>query len=256
VENRGGDPRARQVAIIRLLAEAPILEKRASFLTTESLKAGFSDPARWQHVRPRMPMQATGQSRTRELVEKLKEKDTAYAGLEKSKQAATERAEEVEALVGTLEVEIRARDDYAARRDRELELAYSSINRMAAAMGGATKAKPADTKTEPAETAKEKAAPPATAMPASPPITNIQPVEPRELVNLVVAVMKKAEGNPLSTAEIHAQLPESENIQQRQVYNLLYRHAAAGATFVFAGEGKFTLRDPGVTGGGGEQTIR
>jgi hypothetical protein len=160
VENRGGDPRARQVAIIRLLAEAQSQKKRASFLTTGSLKAGFSNPTRWQHVRPRMPMQATGQSRTRELVEKLKEKDTAYAGLEKSKHAATERAEEVEALVGTLEVEIRARDDYATRRDRELELAYSSINRMAAAVGGATKAKPAET----AKAAKERAAPPATAM--------------------------------------------------------------------------------------------
>jgi hypothetical protein len=186
------------------------------------------------------------EARIRELVEKLKEKDTAYAGLENSKQATTERAEGAEARVATLEAEIRARDDYATRRDRELELAYSSINRMAAAMGGATKAKPGDTKTEPAETAKaakEKAAPPATAMPASPPITNIQPVEPRELVNLVVAVMKKAEGIPLSTAEIHAQLPESENIQQRQVYNLLYRRAAAGATFASVGEGKFALRD-------------
>jgi hypothetical protein len=46
---------------------SPILEKQASFLTTDSLKAGFSDPTRWQHVRPRMPMQATGQSRTRPI---------------------------------------------------------------------------------------------------------------------------------------------------------------------------------------------
>jgi hypothetical protein len=200
------------------------------------------------------------EARIRELVEKLKEKDTAYAGLENSKQTATQRAEEAEARVGKLEAEIRARDDYATRRDRELELAYSSINRMAAAMGGTNKAQPADTtKAEPAGTAKvakEKAAPPATAMPASSPSTNAKPAEVGDLGNLVMEVMKKAPEKALSTAEIHAQLPDRENIQQRQVYNLLYRRAAAGATFVSVGEGKFTLRDLGATGGGGEQTIR
>jgi hypothetical protein len=196
------------------------------------------------------------EGRIRELVEKLKEKDAAYVVLENSKQAATERAEAAEARVGTLEAEVRACDDHANRRDRELELAFSSIDRMAAAMGGATKAKPGDaTNAEPVdavEAAKENAAPLATSVPPSSPNTGARPAEVGDLVNLVMEVMKQAPEKALSTAEIYAQLPGRENIQQRQVYNLLYRRAAAGATFVSVGEGKFTLRDLGATGGGGE----
>lgn len=83
----------------------------------------------------------------------------------------------------------------------------------------------------------------ATGKPASPSGNTGKPVNPEKMADLVIAIMKRAEGNALSTAEIFAQLPENENIHQRQVYNLLYRRAAAGATFVSVGEGKFALRD-------------
>jgi hypothetical protein len=188
------------------------------------------------------------EARIRGLVEQLKEKDTSYNVLTDLKQAATERAERAEARVGTLEAEVRVRDDHAHRRDRELDLAYGSINRMAAVMEVPRKteasgaAKP--TNGRPATEAAKPASLSGTAeKPTSPSDITAKPLNPEKLVDLVIAIMKQAEGLALSTAEIFAQLPKSENIQQRQVYNLLYRRAAAGATFVSVGEGKFALRE-------------
>ena len=61
------------------------------------------------------------------------------------------------------------------------------------------------------------------------------------------AFMKKEPEKAPSTAEIYAQLPARENIQRRQAYNLLYRRAAAGGTFVSIGEAK--IRSSGLNGG-------
>lgn len=77
-------------------------------------------------------------------------------------------------------------------------------------------------------------------MASTKPATNGKPTDTAALKELVVEVLKKESGL-LSTAEIHALLPDNGDIQQRQVYNLLYRGAAAGATFASVGEGKFTL---------------
>jgi hypothetical protein len=187
------------------------------------------------------------EAQIRELFEQLKEKDAAYNALTDLKRAVTERAEGAEARVGALEAEVRVRDDHAKRRDRELELAYGSINQMAAAVGAPRKAGALDSgKSTKGETTLEAAKPASpsgtTGKPASPSDTTAKPVNPEKLVDFIIAIMKQAEGKALSTAEIFAKLPESENVQQRQVYNLLYRRAAAGATFESVGDGKFALR--------------
>lgn len=75
-------------------------------------------------------------ARIRDLTQRL-------AGLEKSERSASERAEAAEARVGALEAEIRVMHDHAKHRERELELAHRSVDRMVGALGAKHKAKSA-----------------------------------------------------------------------------------------------------------------
>ncbi len=181
------------------------------------------------------------EARIHGLVEKLKEKDVAHASLKDSEQAASKRADEAEARVGSLEAEIRVLHDHADRRERELALAYRSVECMTAAFGAAPKAEPGATVK--AAKAPEPATSPTPRTSNAKPANNAKPPDMTRLKDLIITEMMKEPGLPLSTAEVYARLPNNKDIQQRQVYNLLYRSAAAGTTFVSVGEGKFALRD-------------
>lgn len=179
------------------------------------------------------------EARIEELIEQLEERNAAYAELEDSERAASKRAEEAEGRVGALEAEIRVLHDHANRRERELELAYRSVERMTAAFGGAPKAEPSATVK--AAKAQEPSTSPTPRM-SNAKAANVKTTDMTRLKDLIINEMAREPGLALSTAEVHARLPNNEDIQQRQVYNLLYRSAAAGTTFVSVGEGKFALR--------------
>lgn len=73
----------------------------------------------------------------------IRDLEQKLAIVEKIERAATDRAESAEARVGSLEAEVRAMQEHAKQRERELERAYQGVNRMAEALGAKHKTKPA-----------------------------------------------------------------------------------------------------------------
>lgn len=171
------------------------------------------------------------EARINVLVEQACEREADNRHLETTARALGERAQMSEARIATLEGELRARDDYATRRDRELELAYGSIDRMAIALGSKTAADNAHT---------QNLAKPQLAVPTG---AHEQVEEPSNLLHLVEDVMKQAPAEtPFTAAEILALLPSCPTASQRRVYKLLHSRSAAGGMFVKLGEGRFSLR--------------
>jgi hypothetical protein len=171
----------------------------------------------------------------RGLKQELEHRANEFVRLDGFRQTETERAEGAEARVKILEAEIKALHGHAAHRGLGPGEG-SGVDRMSGTMKDSPRTETDNTrKTVKGGARKGEAAP----LPL--PDNTTPPVGKGKLVDLVIAVMKRAEGKPLSTPEIHAQLPANAGLQQRQIYNLLYRRAAAGTTFVPVGEGKFIL---------------
>lgn len=74
---------------------------------------------------------------------RIRDLEQKHAELEKVERIATERAEVAQTRVGSLEAEIRAMQEHAKQRERELEHAYEGVNRIVEALGAKHKAKPA-----------------------------------------------------------------------------------------------------------------
>jgi len=83
------------------------------------------------------------ESRIDDLARKLEEKNRDCAILQESEKAALDRAMAADVRVAALEAEIRVMRDHTSRRERDLEKAYSGIERMTAALAGTQKTKSA-----------------------------------------------------------------------------------------------------------------
>jgi hypothetical protein len=172
-----------------------------------------------------------------ELTEKLNERDAALLKLTKSNQETVGRLASAELELKSLDAQLLAIKDHARQRDEELQLAYGSVNSMLAVLGSQARAKGVDR-----DQALNKSANQAEADHTSNDQAEKQTVEPGEMVREIIGVMKKA-NKPLTCAEVHARLPRKDSITLRQLYNLLYRSAAAGSTFASTGHGKYILRE-------------
>jgi hypothetical protein len=78
-----------------------------------------------------------------DLARKLEEKHRDCAILQESEKAALDRATAAEVRVAAMEAEIRVMRDHTSRRERDLEKAYSGIERMSAALAGTQNTKSA-----------------------------------------------------------------------------------------------------------------
>jgi chromosome segregation ATPase len=83
------------------------------------------------------------ESRIDDLARKLEEKHRDCAILQESEKAALDQATAAEVRVAAMEAEIRVMRDHTSRRERDLEKAYSGIERMTAALAGTQKTKSA-----------------------------------------------------------------------------------------------------------------
>ncbi len=77
----------------------------------------------------------------RRLDDLTKEADRVRTDLEQAHKRAVTRAEKAESRVASLEAELKVSRDHAKSRDKELEWAYASLERMTAALTGAREEK-------------------------------------------------------------------------------------------------------------------